>query len=85
MKMFQYFRRSSTLGKQGLTLGLVAARPNTKSQIEMQSAGDKGFGIQYVDVKATKEVSLPRDINVLVYDLDTSSEAAIDEIGRAHV
>ncbi len=78
MKMFQYFKRGSTLGKHGLTLGLVAARPNTKKQIEMQSAGDKGFGIQYIDVKATKEVSLPRDINVLVYDLDTSSEAAID-------
>ncbi len=79
--MFQYFK-SSSHGQRSLKIGFVSPDATTRKQISDVVGKQEGIEFKFLDRKSITAKSILKDVNVLVYDLDTSSEAELLELDR---
>ncbi len=79
--MFQYFK-SSAKGQRSLKIGFVSRDATARKQISDVVGKQEGIDFKFLDRKSVTAKSLPSGVNVLVYDLDASSEAEMQELDR---
>jgi pilus assembly protein CpaE len=80
--MFQYFKKTIGRGKQSLRIGLVAASAPTRKIVGDLSSGEAGLAVQQVDGTQVTAKAQGPDVNVFVYDLESSNPAAVAEFDR---
>lgn len=78
MSMFQYFKKTSKQGDRSLVIGLISSKSDTKSQMKALASKGEDIAIRLVTSEAIVANTAQSDVNVIVYDLDIASEAALD-------
>lgn len=77
MAMFQFMKKSTTRGSSNLVIGLVSENADTRKQLR-DAAATSGIGLKSVEFSLDTSKLAPTDANVIVYDLDTLSDQALD-------
>ncbi len=80
--MFQFFKKASKRGERSLVIGLISAKSDTRSQLQSLAAKGDDIAIELLTSSAMTADAPKSDINVIVYDLDITSETAIEEFER---
>lgn len=79
MSMFQYFKKTSKNGERRLVIGLISSKSDTRSQVQALASKGDDIAIKLVSSPAISKNSVQSDVNVIVYDLDITSDQALDE------
>ncbi len=79
MSMFQYFKKTSKKGERSLVIGLISSKPDTKSHMKSLVAGEGEIAVKNVTASAILKTAGHSEVNVIVYDLDITSDRSLDE------
>jgi len=81
-QVFQIFSKKASRSRAALRVGFVALDPQAGAQFRSQIAERDNIDLKLVPSASVTREAPPRDVNVLVYDLDPTSEKSLADFDR---